>query len=102
MSAVEVELARGQWEDGSKRFDDDVRFQPRMLDALEVVTDELRRRVGQTFTLGELAVAYAHADDWARIAVGDRTPYPGWPRGVTTVLDTAFHVYARGASDYAP
>lgn len=102
MSAVEVELARRQWEEGSKRFDDDVRAQPRMLDALAVVTDELRRRVGQTFTLGELAAVYAHADDWTRVAIADHAPYPGWPRGVTTVQDAAFHVYARGAADYVP
>ena len=102
MSAVEVELARKQWEEGSKRFDDDVRDQPWMLDALEVVIDELRRRVGQTFTLRELAEAYARADDWTRVAMADRAPYPGWPRVLTTVQDAAFHLYSRGATDYAP
>jgi hypothetical protein len=102
MSAVEVELARRQWEEGRKRFDDEVRVQPRMLDALEVVTDELRRRVGQTFTLDELATAYAHADDWARVAIADHAPFSGWPGAVTTVQDAAFHLYSRGATDYGP
>jgi hypothetical protein len=102
MAAVEVELARTQWEEGHKRFDDEVGVQPRMLEALEVVTDELRRRVGQTFTLADLATAYANADDWTRVAIADHAPYPGWPSGVTTVQDAAFHLYSRGATDYVP
>jgi hypothetical protein len=102
MSTVEVELARRQWEEGSRRLDEEARNYPWLLDALEVVTDELRRRVGQTFTLGDLAGAYARADDWARVAVADRAPYPGWPRALTTVQDAAFHRYSRGATDYAP
>jgi hypothetical protein len=99
---MQVELARSQWEEGNRRFDDQVRAQPILLDALEVVTDELRRRIGQTFTLDELASAYDGADDWVRVAVGERTPFPGWPRAITTIEEAAFHRYARGATDYAP
>jgi len=74
----------------------------RLLAQLEVVTDELRKRVGQTFTLEELASAYARADDWVRAAVDERAPTPGWPRTLSLVQDAAFHMYQRGASDYAP
>lgn len=102
MSPVQVELARRQWEEGHRRFDEHARAQPMLLEALEVVTDELRRRVGQTFTLDELAAVYDDADDWVRVALAEHTPFPGWPRAITTVEDAAFHRYARGATDYTP
>jgi len=102
MPTVEVQLARRQWEEGSRRFDDESKVEPRLLDAFEVVIDELRKRVGQTFSLEELSLAYDHADDWTRPAVADRTPFPGWPRSLATVQDAAFHAYSRGARDYEP
>lgn len=102
MSGVEVQLARRQWEEGKRRFDDEARADPRLLPALEVVGDELRRRVGQTFTLAELASAYDRAEDWVRTAIDDFAAFPGWPRLLTTVQDAAFHLYSRGASDYSP
>ena len=102
MSAVEVQLARRQWEEGHQRLDEEARADPRLLEALEVVVDELRRRVGQTFTLDELAAAYDRAEDWVRAAMADFAAFPGWPRTLTTVQDAAFHVYSRGATDYRP
>jgi len=102
MSAVAVQLARRQWEEGRRRFDEDAKADPRLLSALEVVTDELRRRVGQTYTLDELASAYDGAEAWVRAAIADFAAFPGWPRTLTTVQDAAFHVYARGATDYRP
>ena len=105
MSSVEVELARRQWEEGRKRFDEESRDrarQSRLLTALEAVTDELRKRVGQTFTLAELARAYNGADDWVREAIDEHADFPGWPADATTVQDTAFHLYSRGATDYSP
>jgi len=102
MGAVEVQLARSQWEEGGRRFDEAAALDRRLLDAFDAVVDDLRRRVGQTFTLEELALAYDSAEDWGRAAVADRAAFPGWPRRLTDVLDAAFHVYARGATDYAP
>jgi len=102
MEAVAVTLARSQWEEGSRRFDEAVKHDPRLLDAFDAVIDDLRRRVGQTFTLEELAEAYDAAEHWARTAIADRAAFPGWPRSLTDVLDAAFHLYARGATDYAP
>ena len=105
VSGVEVELARRQWEQGSRRFDEatkDGSRQERLLPALEAVTDELRRRVGQSFTLADLARAYARADDWVRAAIDEHAAYRGWPADATIVQDTAFHRYSRGALDYEP
>jgi len=100
-----VEVVRREWEDGYRRFEaasrDPVAAE-RLLTQLEVVTDELRRRIGQTFTLDELAAAYEDADAWTRAAVSERAAAPGWPRTVAMVEDAAFHLYQRGAVDYGP
>jgi hypothetical protein len=100
-----LEIVRGEWGDGYRRFQDlsrDPVAADRLSLQLEVVTDELRKRVGQTFTLEDLAARYAEADDWVRDAVSERAPTPGWPRTLSTVQDAAFHLYQRGAVDYTP
>ena len=102
---IATETVRREWEEGNRRLEELLRdpvARPRLLAQLEVVTDELRKRVGQSFTLEELAAAYARADDWARAAVGERAATPGWPRTLATVQDAAFHMYQRGAVDYTP
>ena len=100
-----VESARRDWEDGHRRFATMSR-DPARADAvhrqLEVLSDELRRRVGQTFTLDELARAYAGSETWALAAVGDRAASPRWVTMLTVAVDEAFHRYSRGAQDYAP
>ena len=102
---IALESIRQEWEDGHRRFEDLIRdpvAKPRLLAQLEVVTDELRKRIGQTFTLDELAAAYAGADRWVQEAVAEHDPAPGWPTRLTTIQDAAFHVYSRGAVDYRP
>jgi hypothetical protein len=103
--AIVLDVVRREWEDGYRRFEAASRdpvLAERLSTHLEVVLDELRRRVGQTFTLEELAAAYDHADDWARHAVSERAPTAGWPRTLAMVEATAFHMYQRGAVDYGP
>jgi len=105
VTTASVESARRDWADGWRRFQEesqDPAAADRLGQQLEVVTDELRRRVGGTFTLAELARVYADADRWARAAVADQAAAPGWPRLLSVVQDAAFHVYARGAVDYEP
>jgi hypothetical protein len=103
MSADPTELVRQEWEEGHRRLEsergDRTRYE-RLLEQVEIVIDELRRRVGQTFTLAELGDAYRDAERWAREAVEERAPSPGWPRDLSLVLAAAFHAYQRGASDY--
>ncbi len=103
--AVEIELARQQWQDGSRRVErsrvDHARYL-RLHEQVEVVTAELRRRIGQTFTLAELAELYGGADEWARFVLEDAEPEGSPPTDAATVADDAFYLYARGASDYAP
>jgi hypothetical protein len=102
---VEIELARQQWQDGSRRIErtrSDPALYARMHGLVGVVTAELRRRIGQTYTLAELADIYAAADEWARSALDDAEPDASTPPEVSTIADAAFYLYARGASDYAP
>jgi hypothetical protein len=101
---MDLELARQQWQDGNRRVQatrGDPRRHHRLLADVEAVAADLRRRVGQTFTLQELADAYDGADDWARELLDERFP-DEVPHEPGTVTDAAFHAYARGASDYRP
>jgi hypothetical protein len=100
-----LDQTRREWEQAHRRLQQDVRESVRgegLLREVDAVTAELRRRVGQTFTLAQLADAYATSDAWSREAVEETGPAAGWPRRLATVTDAAFHLYARGAVDYAP
>jgi hypothetical protein len=94
---VELELARQQWQDGARR----VAGNRRLLEQVDHVVAALRQRVGQVFTMQELADQYDRADDWARDVVDDAFPDDP-PAEAGTVADAAFDVYSRGASDYRP
>jgi hypothetical protein len=102
-----LESARQQWEDGMRRLDkigaETARGRHLWL-LVEAVLGELRRRVGQTFTLAELARAYEGSEDWVRDVVRTAAP-PKAQAGIKDVVlvqDAAFAHYARGASDYRP
>ena len=101
MSMVAVENARLQWEDGYRRLNEHASDRPVYLDLLaqvDVVIDELNRRVGQTFALADLAAAYEDADRWLLEVL----PPGAGAIQLGLVEDAAFHLYARGAVDYAP
>jgi hypothetical protein len=102
---VDVELVRQQWEEGTRRVEgargDRQRYRA-LLRQVEVVTTELRRRVGQVFTLEELARAYRDSDRWARAVLDEAQQEGAPPPDAATAADAAFHEYARGAADYAP
>lgn len=103
--AVDLESARRDWEDANVRLQDEMRNPARaepLLRQLEVLTDELRKRVGSSFTLSDLAAEYRNAEVWARHAISERASAPGWVRTLSVVEGAAFHRYARGAMDYEP
>lgn len=96
-----MELVRQHWADSyrglrERGIDAGVREQ------VETVTAELRRRVGGSFTLHELARAYDGSERWTMTAISERCPRPGWMRTAASAADAAFHLYARGARDYRP
>ena len=102
-----LETARFQWAEGARRLEAERADAPRyrQLAALvDAIVDELRRRVGQTFTLAELAGHYERAEEWVHDVVLRVTP-PRARAGVrdaALVQDAAFARYALGASDYEP
>ena len=102
-----LETARSQWEEGARQLEAE-RAEPsryrQLADLVDAVTEELRRRVGRTFTLAELAEAYVGAEEWVRDVVV-REALPRGRAGIrdaALVQDAAFGQYARGASDYGP
>jgi cytochrome P450 len=101
----QVEVTRQEWEEGSRRLEaarEDARRYRQLLGLLELVLDELRKRIGQTYTLGELVAAYRESDRWAREVLEERAETPDWPRDLTDILAAAFDAYQRGAVDYEP
>jgi hypothetical protein len=102
--ASTLEATRREWEEGNRRLQaaaSDPQLYERLLAEVDLVLEQLRRRVGQTFTLDELASAYADADRWVQEAL-EEDASAGWPARSTTVRDAAFHIYSRGAVDYRP
>jgi hypothetical protein len=102
-----LEAARYQWEDGRRRLEAEGAETARsrhLAVLVDAVSDELRRRLGQTFTLAELADAYQGSEDWVRDVIA-RSTQPRFRAGVrdtAVIQDAAFGEYARGASDYSP
>jgi hypothetical protein len=102
--SADLESARLEWEHAYRDLAEvarDPALEERVHMQLDALTTELRRRVGGTFTLRELADAYVAADGWAREVLAEQSA-PGWPRTLTLVEGAAFHLYARGAVDYEP
>ena len=102
---VALEQTRREWELGHRRLQEQAQESARgeaILGELDAVVGELRKRIGGSFTLAELADAYPGAEAWSRAAVEELEPMAGWPRRLSMVTDAAFHVYSRGAVDYEP
>jgi hypothetical protein len=93
-----VENALYQWREGERRIAD--ASEPAKADlvaATDLVVEELRRRLGSSFVVNELADLYGRDTDWAleiarRNAAGT---------DAASVVDAAFARYVREAKDYA-
>ena len=98
--------ARREWEEGQPALRGARRGDPARAEALhaqrDAVIEELRRRVGSTFTLAELAAAYAGSERWLLEVIEERAPSRGWAATASVAGDAAFHAYSRQALDYAP
>jgi hypothetical protein len=105
LDVTQLELTRHEWEEGTRRLEatrDDAPRYRQLLELLGLVREELRKQIGQKYTLQELADAYRDSERWGREVLEKRAPSPGWPRDLTTVLAAAFDAYQRGAMDYEP
>ena len=101
---ADLELARHQWEEGRRaveRARADRGEYAGLRRRIDAVTAELTRRIGQTFTLGELAALYQGSDRWVLETMDDSFPEER-PGDVSTAADAAFDLYSRRASDYEP
>lgn len=93
-----IENALYQWREGERRIAHAPEPAKSDLDlATDVVVDELRRRLGSSFMVDELADLYGHDTDWAleiarRNAAGTDS---------ASVVDAAFARYVREAKDFA-
>jgi hypothetical protein len=93
-----LENALYQWREAERRLADTP--EPARADlerAVEVVVDELRKRLGSSFVLDELADLYGEGTDWAT-ELADRR---GAGTDAAMVADAAFARYAREASNFA-
>ena len=101
----DVESSRRDWEEASRRYEAESRDPvqaERLRPQLTLLREELRKRIGSTFTHAELADEYRTSEAWARDVVSERAAAPGWPRTLSIVEGTAFHLHSRGAVDYQP
>jgi hypothetical protein len=102
---VDLELARQHWQDGNRRVEaarHEARHYRQLVQRVEIVSADLRRRLGQSFTLDELAELYAGADGWVGGLLDDADPDGAPVTEPGTIADAAFFSFARGASDYRP
>jgi len=105
VSAVQIEIARAQWQAAHERLEavrNDRAQYDRLHAQVDAVTAELRRRIGDVFTLAELVEEYGRAERWSRDAAGTAATRSSDLQDVALVEDAAFHLYARGATDYKP
>ena len=63
------------------------------------IQDELRRRIGPTFSAAELAELYGRGTDWCLQVAMDAAP--GLAADSRSLADAAFWLYLRGATDFA-
>ena len=93
-----LENALYQWEEGERRVRETPEPGRAALDrAVAAVLEELRRRLGSTFDVDELAAFYGSGTDWAVELAARHAPVGDG----TDVVDAAFGRYAREASNYA-
>jgi hypothetical protein len=100
----EVENAVFQWEEGYRRLAA-ARSEPavyRLLGKLVVaVQDELRKRLGSSFSVVELASLYRQGTDWPTELALAAMPEEGVSVDPAVAADAAFYLYMREASDFA-
>jgi len=95
------ENALFQWEEGRRglrALSEDPASRRQAERVVEAIRDELRRRVGITFTAAELAESYAQGTEWCLQLAMDIAPGTGDGQ---TLADAAFWLHLQGASDFA-
>ncbi len=96
-----LENALFQWEEGWRALQaiDDPRVRRLADRVVETIREELRRRIGPTFTAAELAELYGRGTDWCLQVAIDVAPAAEGE--AQSLADAAFWLYLRGAGDFA-
>jgi hypothetical protein len=102
--AYPIDSALYQWEDGHSRLLE-LLAQPRravrVSRAVEAVQDELRRRIGPTFSAAELAELYGRGTDWCLEAARWAAPEETAELDPQAIVDGSFYISLRGALDWS-
>jgi hypothetical protein len=99
--AYPLENALFQWEEGwwALQAIEDARDRRQADRVVAAVQDELRRRIGPTFSAGDLADLFGEGTDWCLQIATDTAP--GSTADGQLLADAAFWLYLRGATDFA-
>jgi hypothetical protein len=99
---VPFETAVEQWQAGQRRLEQAPAAERAALERVtRRVEDELRRRLGSTFSIAELAALYDEGTSWISGIALAAAPDEPFAWDVRVVGDAAFHRYMREAADYA-
>jgi hypothetical protein len=103
---TELESMRRDWEDGRRRLAAALAREPARSGIYDRVTyamrRELRRRVGQTFTLRQLGEVYAGSAIWARDLAQRIAPDAVYAHDLSVTADAVFSEMSRMALDWTP
>jgi hypothetical protein len=96
-----LENALFQWEEGLRtlRAIESPRERRQADRVVAAIQDELRRRIGPTFSAAELAELYGRGTDWCLQTALDAVP--ALAGDARSLADAAFWLYLRGATDFA-
>jgi hypothetical protein len=99
--AYPLENALFQWEEGRQFLQgiEDSRRRRLADRVVDAIREELRRRIGPTFSAAELAELYSQGTDWAQQVAIDVAP--AIEDEAQSLADAAFWLYLRGATDFA-
>jgi hypothetical protein len=99
--AYPLENALFQWEEGMRAFREiDEPKGRRLADrVVAAIRDELRRRIGPTYTAAELAELYGRGTDWCQQVALDVAP--AFETDAQMLGDAAFWLHLRNATDFA-
>jgi len=96
------ETAVFDWRAGERRVDEAPTAQRAQLErVVEAIVAELRRRIGITFTIDDLAALYDAGTDWCLEVAQRVAPEAPYAWDASVVADAAFYRHLRVATDYA-
>ncbi|MDX6645359.1 MAG: hypothetical protein QOK40_1086 [Miltoncostaeaceae bacterium] len=98
-SDSELAASRFAWEDGLRRLAEPGPLRAPRRAIADAVGVELRRRLGMTFTLAELARVYRDASDWYLQLAAEAAPGRPDAWDSAAALDGGFGLFMRQATD---